>query len=48
MILVSIFMTTCFANLWFSPKAQSGKSYNWKLVIINKFLAQNGLNPVDI
>jgi hypothetical protein len=38
----------CLANLWFFPKAQSGKSFNWKLVIDNKFLAQNGLNPVEI
>jgi hypothetical protein len=34
----------CFANLWLFPKAQSGKSYDIKLMIDNKFLAQNGLS----
>jgi hypothetical protein len=43
-----IHKTMCLANLWLFPKAQNGKSFNWKLVIVNKFLAQNGLSPVEI
>jgi hypothetical protein len=38
----------CFANLWFFPKAQSGKSYDFKLMIDNEFLSQNRLSSIEI
>jgi hypothetical protein len=38
----------CFANLWLFPKAQSGKSYDFKLMIDNEFLSQNRLSSIEI